>query len=730
MKVPNTFNLVSGTKIIKAVKWDRKNCCPYCDPVQLVTNFTRHLKRKHSTETRVIDYLSTPSGPERLRIAEEIRNRGNFIYNSKRCENFLTDFIPKRRPTKKNKNDMSALTYAVCKYCLATMKKTSLWRHINKNKCPAYKVSKENSTDGSRNRVLKSSSILLIPSCGEDNAAFKEAIFPVFRDDNISLVAKTDKLIISFGARFYKSHRAVHKKTVVTKKMRDLAKVVLKAREKDASISNLTECLHPHNFSTLIWAIQNLMKFNETTGEVGVISVSGRLQTSLRTCLDIIYGNALMDSSVTETQLVRIETYTKRTEQLLKSNWAHEISSNAEASRKTKSMLKPTIMPCDDDIYKVTKFIQEEEKRLLTKLSKDVSMQNYLDLCEICIAHIIIFNKRRQGEVCRAELEYYLKRDNQEVGLDVQNFLSEKQQQAMESLTLFQVPGKLVRMVPILLTSLMKECVDLIVSCRNTLNLTCAENNKLLFPRPNTLNAFDGCKILRDLREKCRVKNYRSFTSTGMRHRVATKAQIVQNNDMYKKNLPTYMGHTEGVHNSNYRLPLAAIQKGIVGSLFMEEENMTSQLCTRDSKKDSLNNVKSKSSQETSKDSTFETDTALPASRSKVIGTRSSKRKPQNSESEEYVTESDENEDGDEDDFTPIPRRKTHKKDRWSAEQNRVVLDKFSHFFSENRNPGKMECLKLLRAEPVLLRNRTWEQLNAHCSNIRMKGKGTKNCSL
>jgi hypothetical protein len=95
------------------------------------------------------------------------------------------------------------------------------------------------------------------------------------------------------------------------------------------------------------------------------------------------------------------------------------------------------------------------------KLNPD-PLKFYL-LCENLIAEIIIFNCRRGGEVSRATMEDYLTIDFEG---NLEFILCETELKAKDELTMFYVPGKRGRNVPILLTKSMKKCIDLIVTLR------------------------------------------------------------------------------------------------------------------------------------------------------------------------------------------------------------------------------------------------------------------------
>lgn len=60
--------------------WDKVDHCLFCE--NSVTNFTRHLIRKHSNEIEVIRFMALPKGSaERKMEADILRKRGNFLFN-------------------------------------------------------------------------------------------------------------------------------------------------------------------------------------------------------------------------------------------------------------------------------------------------------------------------------------------------------------------------------------------------------------------------------------------------------------------------------------------------------------------------------------------------------------------------------------------------------------------------------------------------------------------------
>lgn len=107
--------------------WDKTDHCVYCE--KDVTNFTRHVLRKHKDEIEVARYESLPKdSKERKFEADTLRKKGNFLNNVEGNK-----VKPVRRPNEL-KEIPCANNYLPCKFCYGMFKKKYLFRHMNKCK--------------------------------------------------------------------------------------------------------------------------------------------------------------------------------------------------------------------------------------------------------------------------------------------------------------------------------------------------------------------------------------------------------------------------------------------------------------------------------------------------------------------------------------------------------------------------------------------------------------------
>lgn len=103
--------------------WDKKDICIFCE--ESVTNFVRHLIRKHSEEIEVAKFTSLKKGSlERKNQINTLRKTGKFFNNISGAPKL----IPVRRPNQ-HTTQPNAMDYLPCKYCFGLFKRKYLCRH-------------------------------------------------------------------------------------------------------------------------------------------------------------------------------------------------------------------------------------------------------------------------------------------------------------------------------------------------------------------------------------------------------------------------------------------------------------------------------------------------------------------------------------------------------------------------------------------------------------------------
>lgn len=218
-----------------------KDFCYYCE--NSVLNFARHIQRSHSTEFKVQQILSKPvKSKERKNLFTTLRKQGNYIQN---VENVV-------KPMKKCTDSSEYDNYLPCIHCLGYYRRKQLWRH--------KKTCTEN-PKGTCNNLQSEAQNLLVRHIQVDKQ-LKESVFPRMRADKISLVAKKDVLICAFGAKYLKIHREKHFINVTSRKMRELAKLLIEIQKKTPAIQDLFNALRPQYYDLIVDAAKCVAKYN------------------------------------------------------------------------------------------------------------------------------------------------------------------------------------------------------------------------------------------------------------------------------------------------------------------------------------------------------------------------------------------------------------------------------------------------------------------------------------
>nr|CAI5858237.1 unnamed protein product [Callosobruchus analis] len=185
--------------------WDKRDRCIYCSLD--VTNFSRHLFRKHSQEASVKNILQLPKGDSnRKKMIDLLRNDGNLSILE---ENIVR---PVQRPTCSKGNTPSSNDFLPCKYCKGLYKSNSLKRHAKR--C-AFNSEKRN---GIRYKSEGQSMVAFLASRKPylDKMRLKSEVFNTMQADRISYNGKSDPIICQYAEDYLRKHRRPHIKHAVS----------------------------------------------------------------------------------------------------------------------------------------------------------------------------------------------------------------------------------------------------------------------------------------------------------------------------------------------------------------------------------------------------------------------------------------------------------------------------------------------------------------------------------
>lgn len=197
----------------------------------------------------------------------------------------------------------------------------------------------------------------------------------------------------------------------------------------------------------------------------------------------------------------------------------------------------------------------------------------YRNLLDGIFCTVMIFNKRRVGELQRMTSAAFLENHGLITSSEFEKVLSNSEKILYRSLKRIVIRGKRGRGVPVLFDQKTTDCTTFLLSVRNNFNL---ENNPFLFGMPGTVNPISGYVVMRK-HALIALKGDKSraslLTSTRLRKQLATITQIFKMTKDELEQLAKFMGHTEKTHAEFYRLPDDVYQTAKVSKLLLLSSN-------------------------------------------------------------------------------------------------------------------------------------------------------------
>lgn len=410
------------------------------------------MERKHSNETEVAKILILPkSSKERRNAWITLISKGNYNHNCKVLEKGRGTIIPKYRPRKNEEKEKGK--YLPCVHCLGFFVGTDLWKH--QKTCPANK-----SLQKLKHPVCEGR--LLLP-CDSGISKELHQIISKMRKDVITLTVKNDKTILQFGKRLCEKlgHHS-HNHNYIAQRMRELARLMIAVQDIKPDVRKLEEILYPKYWDTLLNAVRNVAGYNENSHGYQVPSLPLKLGHSLSKCAKILRNMAIVENDSERKQ--KADEFLN----LYNDEWGERITSHALETLQTAKFNKPKLLPTVQEVTTFHKFLKSK----LDSILKKENINDYRELAEICLVQLILFNRKRSGEVERIKVAQIKSMyESAEVDDEVKKSLSKFEVALLKTHKRIEIRGKRGRKVPILLTNEMVNAIEKLMKMREELGI-------------------------------------------------------------------------------------------------------------------------------------------------------------------------------------------------------------------------------------------------------------------
>lgn len=180
------------------------------------------------------------------------------------------------------------------------------------------------------------------------------------RVDKISLIAKKGNLS-AFGSQCLKTHREKHFVNVVSRKMRELAKLLLELKNIDPFINDFFSALRPIHYDIIVQATKILGNYDIEKDRYETPTFAMNLSTTLKQCCNIAIMCALKKQGpYTEVDTGKIEANLKTLIQLIESNWKYDVSTQAATDLNKKKWNKITIVHLANDLKILQEYLNKK----------------------------------------------------------------------------------------------------------------------------------------------------------------------------------------------------------------------------------------------------------------------------------------------------------------------------------------------------------------------------------
>ena len=195
---------------------------------------------------------------------------------------------------------------------------------------------------------------------------------------------------------------------------------------------------------------------------------------------------------------------------------------------------EPSTIPFTEDVQLLHKYLEDKSADAIENLKDHDSPQAYAELARVTLTQIIVFNRRRAGEVSKMTLESFKKRDQTELHSDIAASLSPFEQKLAQHFSRVEIMGKRGRKVAVLLNPEVVSATTLLSHKRDACNVH--KDNPFLFGRPQCppTSYYRGQDCIRIFAHACGAKNPDNLRSTQLRKHIATLSQILnlKNNEL------------------------------------------------------------------------------------------------------------------------------------------------------------------------------------------------------
>jgi len=546
---------------------DKKYFCVFCKLE--VSQLPRHMYSCHSNELEVQELMAIRDPLRRKRKLSQLRHVGNHQHNLEAIRQGTGDLNVVYRPSHRSRKDASS--YVPCQYCFGYYGRKQLWRHVHR--CPLAPVSAATQVDNGMKPARAGDQILITGSADEVSSVIDN-----MRQGPVRLAIRNDTLVHELTRKLMcRVGNNRNHINYVRARLRKLGRLLLQVRSDNVTLQSatLSTLLAPEHFKAVVQAVKVISGYDDKLHMYESPSVGVHLGHDLRKCALTLKSQALQANDLST--VWKAQSFVD----LCTSEWNYEISGGARRNLQNRKFNCPKLLPLTSDVSKLTKHVKDVQATNLAVVKSDQTDarfgEAFKSLSDATLAQLILFNRRRQGEVSRLTVECFTKHAGKLAQwADIQNCLSPLEKQLCQFFTRVEIPGKRNNCVPLLLTDEQVEIVNYICSSDLRRRAGIDEHNPFVFAlTKGSVSHIRGHDVLRNFADSSGADKPAQLRSSRLRKHIATMSQLLNLKNNELDQLAQFMGHDVRVHRQFYRLPNDIVQTAQVVKVLMAMDSGT-----------------------------------------------------------------------------------------------------------------------------------------------------------
>lgn len=635
--------------------YDKKNFCVFCS--KPFSKLSRHLAMVHGDQDEVAVAFQHPKhSKERLKIWNRLKNKGNFAHNKDVLKTGKGYLAAVKRP----KIPVQDYEFVHCLYCQGLYISKGLFRHMKK--CPEKIKNEDEPKIGKRRLAFR----CVLETLGPDISEGLKGLLSPMINDPVTQAILNHKIILQFGEGMFMKHGAdPSRHENIRQNLRQIARLVLEA-QKGTPLKDMEDFFEPTNFSHVVSAVNVLAGYNATSNTYSRPSLAIKLGYQLQKLCSIVENNAIDsgDESKVKSAQSFLEVYKKE--------WNKLVSAGALTTLRETKRVKERTVPSVEDVKLLNAYMANAHTVAESKFREHNSAETYAALAKVILGRVILFNRRKPGEVSGLKLEEFLTRKM----YDSYNYsgvsLSDLERTMCHFFTRIEIRGTCGRIVPVLLKQSFVLGLDLLVKNREACGVPA--ENPFLFARPSALTAYSGSTILQSYVKECGAESPETLTTAKIRIHFAAMLQMLNLDE----------NEANQILGPNYQVLQSSRTDVIDQGTLQDTGTQTSAQWGHNQFSCNYNRLAAYYPDQSHHVQTPDQSTAVQKCAS-----------------------------------TSKPQRGSQKngKQKWDEAEVRAVERHMMRFIQGYKVPQKLDCIQCLEAEPEALRTRAWKGVKDYVRN-------------